>query len=278
MEKKTTAFLAIFLSSFFALSAQAQKLPGVQDSSVWAPPTIKIDGKATEWEGKFKAYNGATGLFYTLSNDDKNLYLTVMATDAEIINYKLLSGGLTLIIQQTNKKNDKAGVSISYPIFDNANRPSFYLNNPRERAPVVDPEAFYDSIMVANNTKLTTSAKSIKVMGISDIDSIISVYNTDNIKAAGLFDNKKRFTCELSIPLALLNIGQPGTFFYHIMLNGGPARYMRQIPVIFGGRDANGVAASQDKIDETNAKLAATYSSRYAATDFWGQYTFAKKP
>lgn len=276
--KKNLLLLALL--STLLLTAKAQKLPNVQDSSFWAPPTVKIDGKATEWGGKFKASNGATGLSYTLSNDDKNLYLTVMATDAEIITYKLLAGGLTLVIQKTNKKDDKEQASISYPIFDNANRPSFYLTNPRERAPVVDAEKFYDSIMVTNNAKVTASAKSIKVLGINGVDSIISVYNENGIKAAGLFDNKKRFICELSVPLDRLNVlsSSPKSFYYHIILNGGPSRYTRQTPFISGARDASGVAMPQEKVDEANNRLASMFAGRYATTDFWGQYTLASKP
>lgn len=53
----------------------AQKLPGVQTSSLWAPENLKIDGKTTEWNGTFQAYNKAADIFYTISNDDKNIGL-----------------------------------------------------------------------------------------------------------------------------------------------------------------------------------------------------------
>lgn len=56
-------------------NTQAQKLPKVQQASLHAPANIKIDGKATEWEGKFEAYNPGSRVFYTLSNDSENLYL-----------------------------------------------------------------------------------------------------------------------------------------------------------------------------------------------------------
>ena len=51
------------LSILFAVitfTATAQKLPNVQATSLRAPANIKIDGKATEWNDKFQAYNHST--------------------------------------------------------------------------------------------------------------------------------------------------------------------------------------------------------------------------
>lgn len=51
-------------------SAQAQKLPGVQQTALRAPTQIKIDGRTTEWGNQLQAYNKATCIYYTLCNDD----------------------------------------------------------------------------------------------------------------------------------------------------------------------------------------------------------------
>jgi len=75
-----------FLLAMLVLGSNAQKLPAVQKESVWAPITVKIDGKAAEWGNKFQAYNSSTEIYYTISNDDNNLYLAIKAVDPDIIN------------------------------------------------------------------------------------------------------------------------------------------------------------------------------------------------
>src|ERR1700679_2125120 len=92
--------LSFILITFIAA---AQKLPEVQPAAVWAPENIKIDGDANEWNNKFQAYNKTAGIYYTLSNNEDHLFLTVQATDPDMIN-KLVAGGLTLTIQKSGKK------------------------------------------------------------------------------------------------------------------------------------------------------------------------------
>src|SRR5471030_539366 len=53
---------------------EAKKLPDIQPTDLYAPSNIKIDGKTTEWEDKFQAYNRATDVFYTVANDNNNFY------------------------------------------------------------------------------------------------------------------------------------------------------------------------------------------------------------
>ena len=85
--------ITTFAVSLICTSAQAQKLPNVQKDGVRAPANIRIDGKTTEWDNKFEAYNKATDVFYTISNDDNYLYVTVQATQAAIIR-KIIGGGV----------------------------------------------------------------------------------------------------------------------------------------------------------------------------------------
>ncbi|CAF1654675.1 unnamed protein product, partial [Didymodactylos carnosus] len=113
--KRNLSGLLICLSAF---AASAQKLPTVQAVSLRAPASIKIDGKANEWDDKFQAYNKNIEAFYTISNDDEMLYLTVKATTHDIAD-KIIRGGLTLIIDHTVKKNDPEAVSITYPVLRN---------------------------------------------------------------------------------------------------------------------------------------------------------------
>ena len=92
-----TCFKVLLVGWFIisaSFAANAQGLPKVQQESIYAPANIKIDGKALEWGDKFQAYNVSNHLFYTLSNDDKNLYLIVFATDNATSSKIIYGGGL----------------------------------------------------------------------------------------------------------------------------------------------------------------------------------------
>ncbi len=115
MKKSETAnaliLLAIILMSFSTF-AIAQRLPSKQKGNVRAPTDIKIDGKAGEWDYKFQAYNIASRMFYTVSNDDENLYLTVYLND-RFASGKILQGGLTLTLPPPSKS--AGDISVTYP-------------------------------------------------------------------------------------------------------------------------------------------------------------------
>ena len=49
----------VFCAILFVLSANAQKLPNTQETSLRAPANLKVDGKPTEWNNQFQAYNKA---------------------------------------------------------------------------------------------------------------------------------------------------------------------------------------------------------------------------
>lgn len=75
----------MILSVLAIKDVEAQKLSAVQETSVFAPAGIRIDGKAAEWGPAFQAYNKTTRIFYTLANDRNTLYLTVHASDKTTI-------------------------------------------------------------------------------------------------------------------------------------------------------------------------------------------------
>jgi len=95
--------LYALLVLLISINVNAQKLPALQKESLYAPANIKIDGKATEWDNKFQAYNAANSIFYTLSNDDKNLYLVVFTSENEALS-KIIYGGITLTVTDAANK------------------------------------------------------------------------------------------------------------------------------------------------------------------------------
>jgi len=219
MKKRRTQILqkvlAVFLLIMMTGAAGAQKLPNVQTVSVSAPQDIKIDGNAAEWGNKFSAYNNATEVFYTISNNTANLYLIVQSADDAIIQ-KIVAGGITFSIKSTNKKSIAVPVAITYPIVPDAYSPgvSYKLRTNKTLS---------DADLIALNKQVSDHIKVIRVTGVKEIpDSAVSVYNDLGIQAAGLIDHKKAYTYELSIPIKYLKqvIDDTGAFRYIIQVNG----------------------------------------------------------
>lgn len=265
---KHFALLLSFFFVGFSLIVHAQKLPDKQKISLRAPADIKIDGKATEWSNQFQAYNHATDIFYIMTNDDDNLYLTIQAKTQEVIN-KIVGGGITLAIQKSGKKNN---VSITYPAFNGHNGPGFRLRN--HRGVIADTSAkAADSTMISNNKILEKNCKWIRVTGIEGLDTLISVYNNDGIKAAGLFNSKKIYTYELAVALKHLGFSKNVAvkFSYHITLNGLIPEFVNYTPN--PNETPTQIEFAQKMFSQMN-----TLSMRQSApTDFWGAYTLAKE-
>ena len=236
----------VFSLGIISVIAGAQKLPAVQKVSLRAPADIKIDGKTTEWDNKFQAYNHHTDCYYTLSNDDKNLYLTIKVTDPVIIR-RIINGSITFTINRSGKKNDKDGMSITYPLFGKGNPFSPTLKRSVggivRASDVILRDNTDTTAYIRNNTNMAAKSRFIKVAGIKTVDTI-SIYNTDGIKTAELFDNKLAYTYELSVALKQLDISvtNPVKFVYQLRVN---------------------------EVNEQGAGQAATY--------FWGEYTLAKQ-
>jgi len=247
----------------------AQKLPKIQEASLRIPDNVKIDGKSTEWDNKFQAYNNSTDIFYTIANDDEKLYLIIQATDPIIIR-KIIAGGITLTINSTGDKKDK-GVAITYPIFEKKNWPIInWKNKPKVTNKTTDNGKLLDSFMYAGNKQLADKSKEIKVFGIKGLDTLISVYNEDGIRAASLFDHQIAYTYELAVPLKYLALSgdDQNKFSYNIRVNGSESIEGATVKHIEGGTLVTGGNGSISAVD-------AQYM--LDPTDFTGSYILAKK-
>lgn len=256
---------ALFYSSLLFMAAQvnAQKLPNVQTESLRAPANIKIDGKATEWNNKFQAYNKNTEVFYKLANDNEKLYLAVQATD-EVIIKKIVMGGITLTIDPGNNRDAKNKAAITFPAYDINYPPPYFRFN---KAKITNA----DSLMNVYNKTLSTKYKLISVSGIATVkDSLISLYNDLGIKIAAVFDKQLNYTCEITIPLKYLNLDNSKKFGYQLKINAATidGRKLELVPgrnfVIYKGGDGNSYMLENQDI------------ALVAPTDFWGEYTLAK--
>jgi hypothetical protein len=292
--------LPVLLCGIIFFTANAQKLPNVQQVSLRAPADLKIDGKTAEWNNQFQAYNTHTDFYYTMANDDKNLYVVIQATDPAIIR-RIVNGGLTLTVNESGQKRNKDAMSITYPVFEKNNR--FRPNLGRVSVAAAfsrisaassmsgsgvtviedirddntmnvrgtaakSPPVNTDSLAIVNNNNMADKAKYIRVNGIKDVDSLISVYNADGIKAAASFDNKLAYTCELAIALKQLNlpVSSPVKFAYQLMINEVVVRGVTTYTYDQAGK------MTGMRYVKTDVGMAGQL-----ATDFWGEYTLAKK-
>jgi hypothetical protein len=278
--KKLRWSLLLFLSiAFFCLatclSATAQKLAGTQQASLRAPANIKIDGKATEWGNQFQAYNKNTQVYYTIANDDDNLYLIIQSKRTDI-NNKILLGGVTFTINSSGKKNDRSGISITFPIIDKKDQAHIKLKDqPQLTSDTLSSKMRSDSFKRVINKELIDKSRYIGVIGVKSItDSVISKYNDVGIKAFALFDDQIYYTYELKVPIKYLglSINSPAKFNYQIKLSGAAANggAIKQSPdgrhliVYSGGQIAYAMVAAPQ------------YMNMAYPTDFWGEYTLAK--
>lgn len=250
---KLLTLSALFLSA--ATLCSAQKLPSTQSGSLKAPANIKIDGKATEWGDKFKAYNKNIEAFYSITNDSQNLYLVVKANKHDIAD-KIIRGGVTLIINHTEKKNDPDAVAVTFPVL--RDQDMSVVSNMFAR--VAYGEKAEDRLPIAQfNTILEARAKVIDLKGFKDIaETQISVYNEEGIKAVAAVDDKQAYVYELAIPLKYLALPDNGAkaFSYRVKLNEMPDT----------GRPPLGNGPPPPPMMITGL----------GTTDFWGVYTLAK--
>ncbi len=292
-------FMKKILVTFFGLlsiNAFAQKLPDVQVASLAAPSNIRIDGKYTEWNDTYAAENKRTDVFYSIANDDKNLYLILKSATSAVAN-KIMMGGITFSINTQGKKKEKDAISVTYPLIVRArnqggrNAPGggqartggtqgFGQNRNQQTQQQRD-----SSSLVQRKTSLST-VKEIKVAGFKAItDTLISIYNEYGLKAVANFDQQGAFVYELAIPLNLLELSTADgkDFVYQIKLNGAsamniPASMVGSITVDGAGRGNGGGGRQNGGGGFTmTGNGGQNMQDMMTPTDFWGKYTLLKK-
>lgn len=223
----TTTFKLLLPALLLTVAANAQKLPKIQTASVMAPAVVKVDGKTTEWNNKFQAFNRTTEVYYTLANSATKLYLVVQSNEKRIIR-KIISNGVTLTIN-TGAVDQKDGFAVTFPAYAKTERaPGYNLDNPYlEVKDTVQNNKMADSTLAVFNADLSSRLKIIGVVGDPNAapDSTLSVFNTEGYKAAGHFEHRDKafvFTYELAIPLSAIKFAadKPATFKYTLQVNG----------------------------------------------------------
>lgn len=282
---------SILILCFLVAPCFAQKLPDVQTSAVSAPSNVKIDGKTTEWNDTFAAENKRTEVYYTLANDEKNLYLILKSSSSANAG-KIIAGGITFNVNTQGKKKEKDAFSITYPLIKRTvggrggqgqgqNRQGAgqggFQNRPQQTQQQRDSAA-----LVQRKNQLAT-VKEIKISGFKSItDTLISIYNEYGIKTVGTFDAKGEFVYELAIPLSLLelSVNDSKDFVYQIKING-------LSNTGFGGGNNGGRTFAGNggggNFGAARGNAAGGFNGggsgmdMMSPTDFWGKYSFTKK-
>jgi len=261
-------FVLIALTT--VMTASAQKLPSSQKVSVLAPRDISIDGLTTEWHDTFFAHQLVSRVYYTLSNDNSNLYLTIKA-DGPQASRKIFHGGITLAIYPVNKK--EAPLSITFPALKKK------VNIEQEKlqdSPIVykifmedtiKNKTKLDSLISVSNRQLTSVANIIQIRGSNEIvESSIPLKNQYAIQAAGTVNSHMECVLEFALPLKYLYgrfINSKEMLRYDIKLNSTATIAVSGFfdpPILMVSGNVN-----QDDIY-------VMYD-----TDFSGDYTLAKK-
>jgi hypothetical protein len=273
MKNAVTTLLLLLMTIFIA---QAQKLPNVQQASLHASANVKIDGKSIEWGDQFQAYSKIADVYYSIANDDNNIYLIARAKNEDIIE-KISKGGITFTIGNDGEKRGKNNVAITFPMYDEKDPPLFIIldSKPKPTKDTLKNKMQTDSFTNVLNLKLKDRLKIIGVAGVKAIeDNVISIYNMEGIKAAAFFDDKLNYTYELAVPLKYLT--KRAKFSYNIKLNGAAA-YGKNLQLM---QTSHGDILTFTGGDGVNYTLGpATPQNMIIAypTDFWGEYTLAKK-
>lgn len=310
--------LTILLTTALSATVYAQKGGNIQEGNLRAPLNIKVDGKLNEWNDDFQAVNKTTLLTYSIANDDNYLYLVLKTAD-QTASRKITAGGITFTINTANKKKEQDAFKLVYPMISGDAMRGMFQRPGGQGGPGGAPGGAVvvtgfavggppgggmgggrpfqmDSATLATMHKNTIdAAKEIKLFGFKDIpDSVISVYNEYNIKAALGYDAKGALTYEMAIPLKQLGLttDSPKEFAYNIKVNGMQMRAMPDGNRGFGGGDGQrgggDVRVDVVRVDGGGGGFGggqggpppgmfAAMQSMFSPTDFWGKYTLAKK-
>ncbi len=251
----------------FTVSLHAQKLPNVQQVSLRAPANIKMDGYLNEWNDRLQIRNSIDGISYTISNNNENLYLTLIAPYQES-SKKAVRGGVTFSVSMlTNRRRsgDPAVKSVTFPLSKNSQNYEFFLQfEPNSK---IKTNLQRDSLARLVSKNANALFKTMKVG-----DEILSIYNDKNIVTGIRFNSNLDMIYELAIPLEYLglDIKYDKPFSYSIRLNGKNAdSEIKFIPTAAHPTMPAAPIAPPGTIPPPP-------DPRFMATELWREYTLAK--
>lgn len=207
MKIKFNVFFILYIIAFSTIPtcAWSQKKAEVV-KTIWAEKPILIDGFISDWKDSIQLYNEETKLYYSISNDQENIYFALKNTSEENLS-KILARGISLSLNFENNKTKAP--TVTFPILDRT------PGKKQAETEELDPKEIQKRII--------SKIKEIKVDGFKElVDGGISLYNTYGIKAAMAFDENNDMIQEIAIPIRLIGIelGSTQLITYRIKING----------------------------------------------------------
>lgn len=250
----------------------AQNVPDVQTDGLRAPSNVKIDGKLNEW-GSLSAYNKRIIIYYSVANDDENLYL-IIKSDNSLITSKILQGGLKFTMSTSGKK-EKAAVAITFPVVGDKEIQMIHKFLPRGISDDARMSADQtkralaerETAMAEADRKSINIFKFIKVAGIKEIiEKQIPIYNDNGIRVGAAVDAGRAYNYELAVPLKYLNlVSGSSVIHYNIKLLG---KYVPAGVVIMPIKTQDGgPPLGEGGVDRRSLMI---------DTDFWAEYMIKK--
>jgi hypothetical protein len=189
-------------------------------NSLWQSSAVKADGIPTEWSKPLKHYDPSTKLQYTFSNDRKNMYICIRATD-DMTQKKILQGGMVIWIDTTGKGKERTG--LTYPIPDINTKSESEMGENRNRNQGDEPSSYRPKRKFHNNhiEMLLTGFK-------PPIGGLVPLSNLDGIAVNLHVDSLDILTYEAIIPFrtfyrdSLITSDSSRVMTFKIVVNGMP--------------------------------------------------------
>jgi hypothetical protein len=181
-------FLLFFIPFISPVFAQETFTAGYRGDS------IVVDGRADEWSIPFRFSDYQSKIVYNIKNDDEYLYFC-FKSDYRMTVMKMLRLGFDISIDTTGKK-----------------KKDWHLQFPMRNTPEHKPEEARNEIRTGDFRQMQLRMKSeVNAMlaeGFVGLpNQVLSLANTNGIKAAVDFDKENAFIIELAIPMKYIQVG-----------------------------------------------------------------------
>ncbi|WP_211166226.1 hypothetical protein [Mucilaginibacter robiniae] len=274
-------------------TAKAQSASGI--GKLNRPPAqIIIDGNLKDWGDSLRYYNEDKKLYYTLANDQENLYLAIRFND-RTEQERIVRAGLTLGINTKGKKKDT--YSVTFPVADanNAEDMKKRVSEMQDQMDNGPGPADREEMRRARLTKL----RNIKVTGFKDVENdMITTSNTYGFKTALDYDADGNLVYEAAIPLKFFDAADLASseWAFNIKINGvtrpsngldgggmGPEGGMGRGGMsggrggMGGGMGRGGMGGGRGGMGRGGMNAGIDHSVLSKSEDFWTKYYLSKQ-
>jgi hypothetical protein len=155
--------------------------------SRWQVAPVVADGNISEWSVPLQYYDNDTRLNYALSNDAKNLYVCIRATD-DRTQIRMLRAGFTVWLDPEGKKNKATG--ITYPLPQSLIKKRSELPNDEKQKPDI----------ARLRQKFKEEQTQMQLTGFKGTNGFSSLNNKEGIGVAINWDSSGTMLYEAVIP------------------------------------------------------------------------------